>query len=80
MFQAKANKIVEAQQPEVWKPAILLQTSPGFVTFGGTLLLGSILDIEERAIALEARGFGRASRLPVYLSSKIRSGKYCAGP
>ncbi len=61
-FQAKANTILDAQR------------SRGLETEGGLgvrikalfplvqpLILGSIVDIEERAIALEVRGFGKDS-------------------
>ncbi|MCO5185591.1 MAG: energy-coupling factor transporter transmembrane protein EcfT [Anaerolineae bacterium] len=60
MFQAKANKIVEAQQSRGLETSgNLLKRVRALLPLVEPLLLGSILDIEERAIALEARGFGR---------------------
>lgn len=59
VFRTKADKIVDAQRSRG------LETSGNLFTRARSLLplvepliLGSILDIEERAIALEARGFG----------------------
>jgi energy-coupling factor transport system permease protein len=60
-FQAKANAILDAQR------ARGLETEGGFVLRVKALLpvsiplvLGSIVDVEERTIALEARGFSRS--------------------
>jgi energy-coupling factor transport system permease protein len=60
-FQSKANTILDAQQSRG------LETTGRFLTRVRALLpliqpliLGSIIDIEERAIALEARAFGRS--------------------
>jgi energy-coupling factor transport system permease protein len=59
-FQAKANAILDAQR------ARGLETEGNFIRRVRALLpvsiplvLGSIVDVEERAIALEARGFSR---------------------
>jgi energy-coupling factor transport system permease protein len=59
-FQAKANKIIEAQQSRGLETAGSLRIRiRALLPLVEPLLLGSLLDIEERAIALEARGFGR---------------------
>ena len=62
-FQAKATKIVEAQQSRGLETSgNLLKRVRALLPLVEPLLLSSLLDIEERAIALEARGFGRQAR------------------
>jgi energy-coupling factor transport system permease protein len=58
-FQAKADAILDAQRSRGLETEgnILLRLR-ALLPLIVPLVLGSILDIEERAIALEARGFG----------------------
>lgn len=59
VFQNKANRIVEAQQSRgLETTGGLRKRARSLLPLVEPLILGSILDIEERAIALEARGFG----------------------
>lgn len=63
VFRTKANKIVEAQQSRGLETSgNILQRVRSLLPLVEPLILGSILDIEERSIALEARGFGRKDK------------------
>lgn len=60
-FQAKANTILDAQRSRgLETEGNLLVRFRALVPLVQPLLLGSIVDIEERAIALEVRAFGRS--------------------
>lgn len=59
-FQAKANTILDAQRSRgLETEGSLLVRVRALLPLIQPLLLGSIVDIEERAIALEVRAFGR---------------------
>lgn len=59
-FQAKANTILDAQRSRgLETEGNLLVRARALLPLIQPLLLGSIVDIEERAIALEVRAFGR---------------------
>lgn len=59
-FQAKANSILDAQRSRgLETEGNLLVRARALLPLIQPLLLGSIVDIEERAIALEVRAFGR---------------------
>jgi energy-coupling factor transport system permease protein len=59
-FQAKANTILDAQRSRgLETEGNLWVRAKAIVPLIQPLLLGSIVDIEERAIALEVRAFGR---------------------
>jgi energy-coupling factor transport system permease protein len=59
-FQAKANTILDAQRSRgLETEGSLLVRFRALLPLIQPLLLGSIVDIEERAIALEVRAFGR---------------------
>jgi len=59
-FQAKANTILDAQRSRgLETEGNLLVRLRALLPLIQPLLLGSIVDIEERAIALEVRAFGR---------------------
>jgi energy-coupling factor transport system permease protein len=60
-FQDKATTILDAQRARgLETEGSLLQRARALLPMVKPLVLGSILDIEERAIALEARAFGRS--------------------
>jgi energy-coupling factor transport system permease protein len=60
-FQAKANTILDAQRSRgLETEGNLLVRIRALLPLIQPLLLGSIVDIEERAIALEVRAFGRS--------------------
>lgn len=60
-FQAKANTILDAQRSRgLETEGNLLVRFRALLPLIQPLLLGSIVDIEERAIALEVRAFGRS--------------------
>ena len=60
-FQAKANTILDAQRSRgLETEGSLLVRFRALLPLIQPLLLGSIVDIEERAIALEVRAFGRS--------------------
>lgn len=60
-FQTKANTILDAQRSRgLETEGNLLVRFRALLPLIQPLLLGSIVDIEERAIALEVRAFGRA--------------------
>jgi energy-coupling factor transport system permease protein len=62
-FQAKANKIVDAQRSRgLDTSGNILRRARALLPLVEPLILGSLLDVEERAIALEARGFGRQTK------------------
>jgi energy-coupling factor transport system permease protein len=57
-MQAKANTIIDAQQSRGMETSGSLWTRIGSLfPLVGPLVFGSIVDVEERAIAIEARGF-----------------------
>ncbi|MFQ5856448.1 MAG: energy-coupling factor transporter transmembrane component T, partial [Anaerolineae bacterium] len=59
-FQAKAATILDAQRSRgLETEGSLLLRARALLPLVQPLVLGSIVDIEERAIALEARAFGR---------------------
>ncbi len=59
-FQARAQTILDAQRSRgLETEGSLLQRSRTLLPLIGPLILGSFIDIEERAIALEARAFSR---------------------
>jgi len=59
-FQAKAQAILDAQQARgLETKGSIIRRLRALLPLVGPLILGSILEIEERAIALEARGFSR---------------------
>jgi energy-coupling factor transport system permease protein len=59
-FQSKAQKIISAQQSRGLETGgSLLHRARMLLPLVAPLILGSIIDIEERAIALEARAFAR---------------------
>jgi energy-coupling factor transport system permease protein len=59
-FQARAQQILDAQQSRgLETQGNLIQRTRALVPLVVPLILGSIVDIEERAIALEARAFSR---------------------
>jgi energy-coupling factor transport system permease protein len=59
-FQAKAETIAAAQQSRgLETQGNLLRRARALLPLLAPLILGSLIDVEERAIALEARGFGR---------------------
>jgi energy-coupling factor transport system permease protein len=60
-FQEKAATILDAQRARgLETEGPLLQRARAFLPMIKPLVLGSIVDIEERTIALEARAFGRS--------------------
>jgi energy-coupling factor transport system permease protein len=60
-FQARAATILAAQQSRGLEIAgSLRQRASALIPLVGPLVLGSIVDVEQRAIALEARGFSRS--------------------
>lgn len=60
-FQTKANTILDAQRSRgLETEGNLMVRFRALIPLIQPLLLGSIVDIEERAIALEVRAFGRA--------------------
>ncbi|MBP6016957.1 MAG: energy-coupling factor transporter transmembrane protein EcfT [Candidatus Promineofilum sp.] len=60
-FQQKANTILDAQRSRgLETEGSLMMRIRALLPLIQPLLLGSIVDIEERAIALEVRAFGRA--------------------
>lgn len=62
-FQAKADKIVDAQRSRgLDTSGNILRRARALLPLVEPLILGSLLDVEERAIALEARGFGRQTK------------------
>ena len=59
-FQSKARSILDAQQSRGLETrGSLRRRVAGLVPLVTPLVLGSLMDLEERAMALEARGFGR---------------------
>lgn len=59
-FQAKANTILDAQRSRgLEMEGGIIQRAKALIPLLVPLVLGSIVDVEERAIALEARGFSR---------------------
>ncbi len=59
-FQAKAGKILDAQRARgLQTEGSLGRRVRGLLPLVGPLVLGSLIDIDERAIALEARAFSR---------------------
>ncbi len=59
-FQAKASTILDAQQARGLNTSGgLIQRTRALLPLVEPLILGSLIDIDERAIALEARAFGR---------------------
>lgn len=61
-FQAKAQTIIEAQQSRgLETEGRIWQRARALLPLIAPLLLSSLVDVEERAIALEARGFGRTN-------------------
>jgi energy-coupling factor transport system permease protein len=59
-FQAKANTILDAQRSRgLETEGSLMTRARALLPLVQPLLLGSIVDIEERTIALEVRAFGR---------------------
>ena len=61
-FQVKANTILDAQRSRgLETEGNLFVRVRALLPLIQPLLLGSIIDIEERAIALEVRGFGRTN-------------------
>lgn len=71
-FQAKAETITAAQQSRgLETQGNLLRRARALLPLLGPLILSSLMDVEERAIALEARGFGRrAPRTSLILLSE----------
>lgn len=60
-FQAKANTILDAQRARgLETEGGLRQRVRALLPLVEPLILGSLIDIDERAIALEARAFGRS--------------------
>lgn len=60
-FQSKANTILDAQRSRgLETEGSLIQRLRALIPLIQPLILGSIVDIEERAIALEVRAFGHA--------------------
>lgn len=59
-FQAKANTILDAQRSRgLETEGGIIRRAKALIPLILPLVLGSIVDVEERAIALEARGFSR---------------------
>ena len=59
-FQDRAHKILEAQQSRGLETRVnVFKRVPLLLPLFGPLILSSILDVEERAMALEARAFSR---------------------
>ena len=59
-FQSKARSILDAQQSRGFETrGSLRRRVAALVPLVTPLVLGSLMDLEERAMALEARGFGR---------------------
>lgn len=62
-FQDQARVILEAQQARGLETNVnFLHRTRLLVPLAGPLVLSSILDVEERAMALEARGFSRPGK------------------
>jgi energy-coupling factor transport system permease protein len=62
-FQDRAQVILEAQQARGLETHVnFLRRLRLLVPLTGPLVLSSVVDVEERAMALEARGFSRAGR------------------
>ncbi len=62
-FQTRAQTILDAQRSRGLETGgNLLQRSKALLPLVVPLVLGSFIDIEERAIALEARGFSRQGK------------------
>lgn len=75
-FQAKANTILDAQRSRgLETEGSLLTRARALVPLIQPLLLGSIVDIEERAIALEVRAFGRAGTKTTLLVLRDTTGQ-----
>jgi energy-coupling factor transport system permease protein len=67
-FQAKANTILDAQRARgVETGGSFARRARALLPLVIPLVLGSIIDIEERAIALEARAFSRPGPKTSYL-------------
>jgi energy-coupling factor transport system permease protein len=60
-FEARARRIRDAQRARGLEfEGSLLRRARALLPLTGPLLLASLMDVEERALALEARGFSRA--------------------
>lgn len=67
-FQARAQTILEAQQSRgLSLEGNLIERGRKLLPLIGPLVLGSIVDVEQRAVALEARAFKRAGPKTSYL-------------
>jgi energy-coupling factor transport system permease protein len=66
-MQARAAAILDAQQARGFRVAGSFRTRVrALVPLIGPLLLGSLIDVRERTLALEARGFGAQSERTAY--------------
>jgi energy-coupling factor transport system permease protein len=67
-FQARAQTIMDAQQSRGLRlEGSLIQRGRALIPLVVPLVLGSIVDVEQRAMALEARGFSRPGPKTSYL-------------
>jgi len=67
-FQARAQTIIDAQQSRGLRlQGSLIRRGRALIPLVVPLVLGSIVDVEQRAIALEARGFRRQGPKTSYL-------------
>lgn len=80
-FQAKAETIAAAQQSRgLETQGNLLLRIRALLPLVMPLILGSLMDVEERAIALEARGFGRnAPRTSLMMLTEQPWERVCRG-
>jgi len=75
-FQDKATTILDAQRARgLETEGALAQRARALLPMVKPLILGSIVDIEERAIALEARAFGRVGRKTSWLTLADSAGQ-----
>ena len=62
-FQARANTILDAQRARGLETSgSIIRRARGIVPLVVPLILGSLVDVEERALAIEARGFTHPGR------------------
>ena len=75
-FQARAHSILDAQRSRgLETEGRLIVRLRAFAPLVGPLILSSLMEIEERAIALEARAFNRAGRRTSLISLRDTRGQ-----
>ncbi len=81
LMRERARTIIDAQRARgLETEGSLLVRLRALVPLVGPLVLGALLDVEERSLALEARAFSSQPRRPACSSCLTRlAGVYCAG-